>query len=234
VLIERRSSAPLVRLGIFRIRSLLGANLVLLVVAGGLFANFFFSSLYVQQILGYTPIEAGLAFLPVTLGIVAGSGLSQVLVKKVGVRETTMGGMVLAAAGLFLLSRAEVDGTYVGTLLPGLLLMSIGMGLTFVPVTLIATTNVSAEDAGLASGLFNTSQQIGGALGLAVLATLAADKTASVAASTDRASAIVEGFQVAFAGAAILMLVGVVLLAALVRKRDVANVSPDQGPGPVA
>jgi EmrB/QacA subfamily drug resistance transporter len=234
VLIERRSSAPLVRLGIFRIRSLLGANLVLLVVAGGLFANFFFSSLYVQQILGYTPIEAGLAFLPVTLGIVAGSGLSQVLVKKVGVRETTMGGMVLAAAGLFLLSRAEVDGTYVGTLLPGLLLMSIGMGLTFVPVTLIATTNVSAEDAGLASGLFNTSQQIGGALGLAVLATLAADKTASVAASTDRASAIVEGFQVAFAGAAILMLVGVVLLAALVRKSDVANVSPDQGPGPVA
>jgi fucose permease len=203
---------------------------VLLVVAGGLFANFFFSSLYVQQILGYTPIEAGLAFLPVTLGIVAGSGLSQVLVKKAGVRETTMGGMVLAAAGLFLLSRAEVDGTYVGTLLPGLLLMSIGMGLTFVPVTLIATTNVSAEDAGLASGLFNTSQQIGGALGLAVLATLAADKTASVAASTDRASAIVEGFQVAFLGAAILMLVGVVLLASLVRRSDVANVSPDQGP----
>ena len=231
VLIERRSSAPLVRLGIFRIRSLLGANLVLLVVAGGLFANFFFSSLYVQQILGYTPIEAGLAFLPVTVGIVAGSGLSQVLVKKVGVRETTMGGMVLAAAGLFLLSRAEVDGTYVGTLLPGLLLMSIGMGLTFVPVTLIATTNVSAEDAGLASGLFNTSQQIGGALGLAVLATLAADKTASVAGSMDRASAIVEGFQVAFLGASILMLVGVVLLAAIVRRSDVANVSPEPGTG---
>ena len=231
VLIERRSSAPLVRLGIFRIRSLLGANLVLLVVAGGLFANFFFSSLYVQQILGYTPIEAGLAFLPVTVGIVAGSGLSQVLVKKVGVRETTMGGMVLAAVGLFLLSRAEVDGTYVGTLLPGLLLMSIGMGLTFVPVTLIATTNVSAEDAGLASGLFNTSQQIGGALGLAVLATLAADKTASVAGSMDRASAIVEGFQVAFLGASILMLVGVVLLASLVRRSDVANVSPDAGTG---
>jgi EmrB/QacA subfamily drug resistance transporter len=233
VLIERRSSAPLVRLGIFRIRSLLGANLVLLVVAGGLFANFFFSSLYVQQILGYTPIEAGLAFLPVTVGIVAGSGLSQVLVRKVGVRETTMGGMVLAAAGLFLLSRAEVGGTYVGTLLPGLSLMSIGMGLTFVPVTLIATTNVSAEDAGLASGLFNTSQQIGGALGLAVLATLAADKTASVAGSMDQASAIVEGFQVAFLGASILMLVGVVLLASLVRRSDVANVSPDQGMGPV-
>jgi EmrB/QacA subfamily drug resistance transporter len=230
VLIERRSSAPLVRLGIFRIRSLLGANLVLLVVAGGLFANFFFSSLYVQQILGYTPLEAGLAFLPVTVGIVAGSGLSQVLVRTVGVRETTMGGMVLAAAGLFLLSRAEVDGTYVGTLLPGLVLMSVGMGLTFVPVTLIATTNVSAQDAGLASGLFNTSQQIGGALGLAILSTLAADETASVIADVGQAAALVEGFQVAFLGAAILMLVGVVLLAALVRRSDVANVSPDQGP----
>ena len=109
--------------------------------------------------------------------------------------------------------------------------MSIGMGLTFVPVTLIATTNVSAEDAGLASGLFNTSQQIGGALGLAVLATLAADKTASVAGDAwIAASAIVEGFQVAFLGASILMLVGVVLLASLVRRSDVANVSPEQGP----
>jgi EmrB/QacA subfamily drug resistance transporter len=241
VIIERRSQAPLVRLGIFKVRSLLGANLVLLVVAGGLFANFFFSSIYVQRILGYTPLEAGLAFLPVTVGIVAGSGLSQVLVRKIGVRETTMGGMALAAVGLFLLSQAEVGGTYLGTLLPGLLLMSIGMGLTFVPVTLIATTNVSAEDAGLASGLFNTSQQIGGALGLAVLATLAADKTASVLgdlgrppAPPDQAAALVEGFQVAFAGAAILMLVGVVLLGALVRRADVANVSPDQPVGPVA
>jgi EmrB/QacA subfamily drug resistance transporter len=136
VVIERRSVAPLVRLGIFRVRSLLGANLVLLVVAGGLFANFFFSSIYVQRILGYSPLEAGLAFLPVTAGIVIGSGLSQVLVKKIGVRETTIIGMLLAAAGLFMLTRAGVDGTYVGTLLPGLLPMSIGMGLTFVPVTL--------------------------------------------------------------------------------------------------
>jgi EmrB/QacA subfamily drug resistance transporter len=238
--IERRSSAPLVRLGIFKVRSLLGANLVLLVVAGGLFANFFFSSIYVQRILGYDPLEAGLAFLPVTAGIVAGSALSQVLVKKIGVRETTMGGMALAAVGLFLLSQAEVGGTYLGTLLPGLMLMSVGMGLTFVPVTLIATTNVSDEDAGLASGLFNTSQQIGGALGLAVLATLAADKTASVLgdlgrapAPPEQAEALVEGFQVAFTGAAILMLVGVVLLGVLVRRSDVANVSPDQPMGPV-
>ena len=212
------------RLGIFKLRSLLGANLVLLVVAGGLFANFFFSSIYMQEILDYSPLDAGLAFLPVTAGIVLGSGLSQILVKRLGVRETTMLGMVIAAAGLFVLSQATVDGTYLGTLLPGLLPMSIGMGLTFVPVTLIATTNVASEDAGLASGLFNTSQQIGGALGLAVLATLAADKTASLH-GVDQATALVEGFQVAFMGAAILMLVGVALLAAIVRRSDVANVS---------
>ena len=234
VLIERRSRAPLVRLGIFKVRSLLGANLVLLVVAGGLFANFFFSSIYVQRILGYDPLEAGLAFLPVTAGIVAGSGLSQVLVRKIGVRETAMAGMAIAAVGLFVLAQAEVGGTYVGTLLPGLIPMSVGMGLTFVPVTLIATTNVSAQDAGLASGLFNTSQQVGGALGLAVLSTLAADKTASVVGELDPQSALVEGFQVAFTGAAILMLVGVVLLGVLVRRSDVATVSPDPAVGPVA
>ena len=132
-----------------------------------------------QEILGFTPIKAGLAFLPVTVGIGAGSGTAQVLVKRIGVRANTIVGMVIAAVGLFLLSRVPVDGTYVTDLLPGLLLMSFGMGNTFVPITLIATTNVDEHDAGLASGLFNTSQQVGGALGLAVLSTLAADRTAS-------------------------------------------------------
>jgi EmrB/QacA subfamily drug resistance transporter len=233
VAIERRSRAPLVRLGIFRVRSLLGANLVMVVVAGGLFANFFFSSIYVQEILGYDPLEAGLAFLPVTAGIVIGSGISQVAVKTIGVRGTTMIGMTVAAAGLFVLAQADVGGTYVGTLLPGLIPMSVGMGLTFVPVTLIATTNVAAADAGLASGLFNTSQQVGGALGLAVLSTLAVDRTASVIGDlgrapqpSEQATALVEGFQVAFIGAGVLMLIGVVLLGVLVRRRDVANVNP--------
>src|SRR4051794_11128697 len=236
VFAESRIEGPLVRLSIFRIRSLAVANVTLLLVAGGLFALFFFATLYVQQILGFTPIEAGLAFLPVTVGIGAGAGTAQVLVKRIGVRANAIVGMLIAAAGLFLLSRVPVDGSYVSDLLPGLLLMSFGMGNTFVPITLIATTNVDEHDAGLASGLFNTSQQVGGALGLAVLSTLAADKTVSYLQGLghqpgpqDKAAGLVEGFQVAFTSAAILVTVGAILLALLLRSRDVANVNPEQG-----
>src|SRR5207302_4594815 len=122
---------------------------------------------------GYSPLRAGLAFLPVTACIILGAGLSQQFIKRAGVRAVASVGMLLAAVGLVLLSRVPVDGTYVANLLPGLLTMAMGIGLTFVPITLIATTNVDAEDAGLASGLLNTAQMVGGALGLAVLATLA-------------------------------------------------------------
>src|SRR5215207_6686155 len=237
VIIERRSDSPLIRLGVFRIRSLTIANLVLLAVGAGLFANFFFASLYVQEILGYSPIEAGLAFLPVTVGIGAGAGLAQQLIKHFDVRHIAVGGMVLAAVGLFILSRLPVDGDYVSNLLPGLLPMAVGMGLTFVPITLIATTNVSGNDAGLASGLFNTSQQVGGALGLAVLATLAADKTASVLAGlgrpptpADQPAALVEGFQVAFTGASLLLAAAAVVLALTLRASDTANINPEEMP----
>ena len=127
------------------------------------------------------------------------------------------------------------DGSYLGDVLPGLIPQSVGMGLTFVPVTLIATTNVGEEDAGLASGLFNTSQQIGGALGLAILSTFAANKTTSVLADGgQRAQALVDGFNVAFMAAAILVAVGALLLLFIVRKEDVANVSPDAAPVPSA
>jgi EmrB/QacA subfamily drug resistance transporter len=239
VVIERGSHAPLVRLSIFRVRSLTGANLVLLVVAGGLFALFFFASLYVQEILGYSPLKAGLAFLPVTFMIGIGAGLAQALVRKLGVKLVAVFGMVVATAGLFLLSRVPADGTYVSDLLPGLLLMSFGMGNTFVPITLIATTNVGPEDAGLASGLFNTSQQIGGALGLAVLSTLAADKTTRVLAQLghppsrhEQAVALTDGFGLAFTGGALLMLAGLIMLVVLIRRSDVANVNPEAAPAP--
>jgi EmrB/QacA subfamily drug resistance transporter len=239
VLIESRTRAPLIRLGIFTVRSLAGANGVLLLVIGGLFAFFFFSTLYVQQILGYSPLEAGLAFLPVTAGIVVGAGIAQQLVKRIGVRTTACLGMLIAAFGLYLFSGLDADGTYLSDVLPAIIPQSIGMGLFFVPITLIATTNVGEEDAGLASGLFNTSQQVGGALGLAVLSSLAADKTSSVLADlghrpspVERADALLDGFQVAFTVAAILVAVGAPLLVLAVRKSDVENINPDAQPLP--
>jgi EmrB/QacA subfamily drug resistance transporter len=226
VAIEARSAAPLVRLGLFRVRSLATANGVFLVVAGALFAMFFFASLYVQQILGYSPLQAGFAFLPVTAGIMGGAALSQVLIKRAGVKPTVVGGMSLAAAGLVVLAATtKVDGSYLGILF-GLVPMALGMGLTFVPLTLVATTGVAAEDAGLASGVFNTSQQVGGALGLAILATLANDRTASFAGP--RPEALVEGFQLAFSVSAALMIAGVVLISTLLRRRDVIRIDTSE------
>ena len=234
LVLETRLRHPLVRLGIFRMRSLTGSNLVMLLVAAGMFAMFFFASLYVQEVLRYSPLTAGLAFLPVTAGIIAGAGLSQQLIRRVGVRTVLIAGIVIASSGLLLLSRVPTLGTYAGDLLPGLMLMSVGMGLTFVPITLIATTNVAAADAGLASGLLNTSQQLGGALGLAVLSTLAANTTsANLAAATLpvtqalRVGATVSGFRVAFFAAALLMLAGAVVLVATVRRADVALIETE-------
>jgi len=205
VVVELRLRHPLIRLGIFRMRSITGANAAMLLVAAGMFSLFYFASIYVQEVLGYSALRAGLAFLPVTAGIVIGAGLSQQLIPRVGVRAVGLVGMSIAAAGLILLSRIPVAGTYLGDLLPGLMVMAVGMGLTFVPITLIATTNVEEDDAGLASGLLNTSQQLGGAIGLAVLSTLAANTTSGALAALGHApnalaqvTALVSGFHVAF------------------------------------
>jgi MFS family permease len=236
VVIERRSVAPLVRLGLLRVRTLATANGVLFIVAGALFGMFFFASLYVQRILGYSPLKAGFAFLPVTFGIIAGATLaSTVLIRRLGVKPTVVGGMSVAAIGLVVLAATtKVDGSYLGILL-GLVPMSIGMGCTFVPLTLVATTGIESEDAGLASGLFNTFQQVGGALGLAVLATLATDRTTNYLADLghapsphDQASGLVEGFQLAFTVSAGLMVAGVILVAVLLRRRDLARIDTTQ------
>jgi EmrB/QacA subfamily drug resistance transporter len=232
VVIERRSAEPLVRLSIFRVRTIRAANVVMLFVASGIFAMFFFNTLYVQRVLGFSPIQAGLAFLPFTAGIVIGAGLAQRLVPRLGAREVPLIGMALAVAGLLLFLRLEPDGTYLSDLLPGIILVSIGMGLTFVPITLIATSGMPADDAGLASGLFNTSQQIGGALGLAILSTLAASATTSSLAGdtgrptqADEAQALVDGFHVAFLGSAIAVAAGALFLLLLLRRRDAAVVA---------
>jgi EmrB/QacA subfamily drug resistance transporter len=227
VLIELRSRAPLIRLGIFRMRSLTVSNTSMLLVMSGLFAMFYFASIYVQEVLGYGPLKAGLAFLPFTVGIVIGAGLAQQLIQRLGVRVVPLLGLALAIAGMLLFVRITVDGTYLGQLLPAIAVTSIGMGLTFVPITLLATTNVAGEDAGLASGLFNTSQQVGGALGLAVLSTIAASRTRHVA-DIGHSAALVSGFRYAFITGAALMLTAVLLLAALIRERHVARINAEE------
>jgi predicted MFS family arabinose efflux permease len=225
VVIELRSVAPLMRLGIFRVRTLAVSNSVLLLVASGLFGMFFFASLYVQEILGYSPLRAGLAFLPVTGGIIVGAGIAQQLIRRVGVRNVAVGGIALATVGMILLTQLPVHGSYVGDLLPGLLPMSIGMGLVFVPITLLGTGGVDGEDAGLASGLFNTAQQVGGSLGLAILSTLAASRTSSLLSGAQghvsAAAARVSGYHVAFVAAAVMLGVGGLILATALRPRHV-------------
>jgi predicted MFS family arabinose efflux permease len=234
VMIERRSAEPLVRLSIFRAPTIRAANVVMLFVASGIFAMFFFNTLYIQRVLGFSPIQAGLAFLPFTVGIIIGAGLAQRFVPRLGAREVPLIGMAMAVAGLLLYLRLQPDGTYVTDLLPGMILVSIGMGLTFVPITLIATSGIPPDDAGLASGLFNTSQQIGGALGLAILSTLSASATASTLkgvskpTSADVSQALVDGFHVAFLGSAIFVVVGALLLILLLGRSDVVAVGEGQ------
>lgn len=231
VLIEQRSKAPLVRLGIFRMRSLRGANIAMLLVASGLFAMFFFNTLYVQNVLGYSALEAGLAFVPFTAGIIVGSVISQKLIPMLGARDVPVIGLVLGVLGMLAFLRLDVGGSYLTDVLPGIALCSVGMGLVFVPVTLIATSGIPNEDAGLASGMFNTSQQVGGALGLAVLSTFAASTTSDRLAGIgqpsrdDRLNALVDGFHVAYLSGAVVLAVAGVLLLLLLRRRDVAAVS---------
>jgi EmrB/QacA subfamily drug resistance transporter len=231
VFAERRSAEPLVPLGVFRIPTIRAANVCMFFVASGLFAMFYFNTLYMQRVLGYSPLEAGLASLPFTIGIMAGAGLAQPLIPKLGLREVPLIGIVIGTAGLLLFLRIEPGGSYVSDLLPPILVVSVGMGMTFVPVTLIATSGIGAEEAGLASGIFNTSQQVGGALGLAVLATLAASRTSSTLTDLghrprppDLAQALVDGFHVAFFAGAVVVAAGGVLLFLLLRRRDVEPV----------
>ena len=232
VVIEHRSAEPLVRLSIFSVRTVRGANVAMLIVACGLFAMFFFNTLYVQRVLGYSALEAGLAFLPFTAGIIIGAAASQQLIARLGAREVPVIGLGLAVVGMLLFLRLDVSSTYLADLLPGIMLTSVGMGLTFVPVTLIATSGVPVDDAGLASGLFNTSQQVGGALGLALLSSFAASKTDDVLSGIvgrptpeQTADALVDGVHVAWIGSAIFLAAGAVLLMVLLRRGDVLAVA---------
>jgi len=233
VVIELRAKAPLVRLSIFRTRSLTAANVSMFMVASGLFAMFFFNTLYIQRVLGYGPLEAGLAFLPFTAGIMVSAGLASRFTPTLGVRPVAITGMLVTTAGMLLLTQLPADGSYAANVLPALILTSLGLGAVFVPLTLVATTGLVNEDQGLASGLFNTSQQIGGALGLAILSSLAASATSS-AGDVSQTQALVDGFQVAFAGGAVFMVLALVALVGLLRREDVKRIEAAAATAPAA
>jgi MFS family permease len=202
-------------LSIFRIGHLRAANSIVLLLYGAQFPGWFFLTLYLQQVLHYDAIEAGLGFLPMTLSIFAASTLSPRVVARFGPRRVITTGMLSSAAGMLLLSGVAPGGTYVNTVLLGAVLSAVGMGLTLVPATIMAMQGVERAQSGVASGLLNTSRLVGGALGLAVLSTLAAGQTGGAGAS---AVAITNGFGLAFHVGALFALTGAVIAGFLLRE----------------
>jgi MFS family permease len=216
VAVELRSRAPLVPFSIFRVRTVTGANVVGILVGASLFSMFYFISLYMQQILGYSPIKAGLSYLPLAVTIILAAGIASGLVTKVGFKPILAIGMACIALGLVWFTQIDVDGSFLGDLLGPSLLAAVGLGFAFVPVTIAAVSGIEDREQGLASGLINTSQQVGGALGLAILAAVAN----SVVGSTETPESLVEGFQAAFAVGAAFAVLGLIATLVLIRGSD--------------
>src|SRR5829696_5084153 len=216
---EARAATPLIPLRVFRSRSLSGASATIVLMVAGLFGMFFLGVLYLQQILGYDAIETGLAFLPVSMLIgVLSLGASARLNLRFGPRATLLPGLALVAAGFAYFSRAPVDGDYVSDVLPVMLALGVGAGLVFPALTTISMSAVLPSDAGLASGVVNTSMQVGGAFGLAVLATLASDRTETLLSRGDStAGALTGGYQLAFLVAAAIVGAALLIAAAVLR-----------------
>lgn len=220
--IEARVAEPLMPLALFRLRNVATANVVGVLWAAGMFAWFFVSALYMQLVLGYDAMQVGLAFLPANLIMAAFSlGLSAKLVMRFGIRGPLATGLLLAALGLALFARAPVDGHFAADVLPGMLLLGLGAGIAFNPMLLAAMSDVEPSQSGLASGVVNTAFMMGGALGLAVLASLAAARTAALAgAGAAPVAALAGGYRVTFLAGAVIAAVAAALAAALVRSRN--------------
>ena len=215
---QARIETPLMPLRLFHSRNVSGANVIQALLVAGMFSMFFLGALYLQRILGYDPLEVGLAFLPTT--IVMGTmslGFSEKLIMRFGPRRTLIAGLVFIAGGLLLFARTPVDGQYVADLLPPLLLLGFGVGTSFPSLMTLAMSGATPEDAGLASGLVNTTAQVGGAIGLAVLATLASQRTdAQLEAGASQLAALNSGFHLAYlVGAALVALALAVAVAVL-------------------
>ena len=222
VFIEQRSKAPLVPFRIFRLRTLTGANVVGILLGASLFSMFYFISLYMQQVLGYSPIHAGLSYLPLAVTIILAAGVGGQLVTRFGFKPILAAGMLSVSAGLLWFSQVSVGGGFLTDILGASLLAAIGLGFGFVTSTIAAVSGVEQREQGLASGLINTSQQIGGALGLAVLSTIATTRTNDVMATghSTVANGLTEGFQSAFFGGAVIAALGFVATLVLIRTRD--------------
>ena len=249
VLIERRSSHPLLPMRVLADRNRSGAYLIMLCIGTAMFGLFFFLTLFVQTVLGYSAVQSGLCFLPFTAGIVTAATLASRLVPRIGARPLILAGAAAAAAGMFWFSRLTEHAGYPGQLLGPMLLTSFGLGLLFVPLSLVALHGVAEQDAGVAASLLNTGQQVGGAIGLAALGTIAwstvaghlRHASAAIAAGQQppepaaqlTANALAAGFARGFltsAGIALLALV-VAVVAIRVRREDLTGVRPTAGPG---
>ena len=219
LVIEARVRAPLMPLGLFRLRNLATANVVGVLWAAAMFAWFFISALYMQLVLGYSAMQVGLGFLPANLIMAAFSlGLSARIVMRFGLKLPLAAGLLLASLGLVLFARAPVEASFVADVLPGMILLGLGAGVAFNPVLLAAMSDVSPSDSGLASGMVNTSFMMGGALGLAVLASLAAAQTGTLLASgVDSLVALNGGYRLAFLAGAVFAAAAALLGAALLR-----------------
>jgi len=228
VVVELRSPAPLLPLKIFRLRTLAGSNVAGFLLGGSVFAQFFLLTLYMQQVLHYSALKTGVAYIALTLAIISFSAVAQSLATRVGVRRVLPVGMAMAAAGLVLYARLPVEGHYFWDLFPAFLLSGIGLALAFVPMSIGALAGVEESDAGIASGLINTTQQVGGAIGVAVASTIATTFTgnyvdAHAGASALSGAALIHGFQIAFYVLAAVAAVAAVASALLIESKPAAT-----------
>ena len=231
---ENRVAEPLMRFGILRTKTVLGANVAGFILGTALFSMFLMLTLYMQQVLGYSAMKTGVAYLAVAGTSIVWANVAAALVNKVGVRPLIAGGMAILTVGLLLFTQVSVGGSYASDLLPGFLIIARGMALCFVPISIAALAGVKQAEAGIASGLINTSQQIGGAVGIALLSTIAITHTENeVAAGTAVPQALTSGFQYAFWVGAGIAIVGVIASYILIRQEEIA-VAADAAPVPAA
>jgi EmrB/QacA subfamily drug resistance transporter len=223
IVIEKRTRHPLMPFSIFRLRTLRGANIAGVLTGMSLFSMFLFISFYLQYVLGFSALKTGIAYLPLSAAIIVSAGAASQLVTRVGFKPTLMGGLLLTAAGLLWFSRIDADGSYLADVLGPSVLAGAGLGFTFVPVTIAAVTGTTGEEAGLASGLINTSQQIGGALGVAILVSISTSRIAEfgpVAVTQRNPAALTEGYSRAFLIGAGFAVVAALLSAVIISSKD--------------